>query len=105
MKKLWSVGVFCLLISCVSQQKKQERGLQGSWKVQQINNTNVAAAEAVINIQPRNTLSGNTGCNTMFGSYEVDFATNKLSFGNLMSTKMACPGIKGDCEKLFLDVV
>ena len=43
--------------------------------------------------------SGNTGCNNMSGSFEIDHTA--LSFGaNMISTKMACPGYN---EKPFMD--
>lgn len=43
--------------------------------------------------------SGNTGCNTMSGSFEIN--KDALSFGaNMISTKMACQGYN---EKAFID--
>ena len=46
-----------------------------------------------------NRFSGNTGCNSMAGSFVIK--QDALSFGeNIISTKMACPGYN---EKIFLD--
>jgi heat shock protein HslJ len=46
-----------------------------------------------------NRFSGNTGCNTMSGSFDVK--EDALRFGeNMVSTKMACPGYN---EKVFID--
>lgn len=39
---------------------------------------------------PGRKVTGNTGCNRMFGSFTVN--GSEFHFGNLGSTKMACPG-------------
>ena len=45
------------------------------------------------------TFSGNTGCNTISGSFILE--NDALSFGdNMVSTRMACPGYN---EKAFLE--
>ena len=46
------------------------------------------------------TVSGNAGCNTFSGNYTVDGAN--LTFGPLISTRMACEGAKGTLETAFL---
>ncbi len=42
-------------------------------------------------------LHGNAGCNTINGTVKVD--ENNISFSNIISTEMACPG---DIEQRFL---
>lgn len=42
-------------------------------------------------------VSGNAGCNNYHSTYTLD--SNTLTFGPVMSTKMACPGLQG--EQLF----
>jgi heat shock protein HslJ len=39
---------------------------------------------------PGRKVTGNTGCNRMFGSFTVD--GSEFHFGNMGSTKMVCPG-------------
>jgi heat shock protein HslJ len=43
-------------------------------------------------------VNGNSSCNNFFGTFEIQ--GNKLNFGPLGSTKMACPG---DGEKVFFN--
>lgn len=49
-----------------------------------------------------NRMSGFTGCNRMFGAYELD--GERLSFGQIGVTKMACPDTM-ELERKFLDAV
>jgi heat shock protein HslJ len=44
-------------------------------------------------------VNGSGGCNRMFGSYELN--GDALTFGDIGSTKMACPDIM-DIESSFL---
>ena len=41
---------------------------------------------------------GTGGCNTFNGSYELNVATNQISFSQMMSTQMACPNMQIDSE-------
>lgn len=43
---------------------------------------------------------GNSGCNRLSGTYKIE--GNKISFGPMISTKIACPG---NGEKRFLDAL
>ena len=49
---------------------------------------------------PGRKVAGNTGCNRMFGSFTVDGSA--FQFGNLGSTKMACPGYD---ETIYLNAL
>lgn len=46
-------------------------------------------------------ISGNSGCNNLSGSFSV-MAGNKISLGQLATTKMACPG---NGESVFLSAL
>lgn len=48
-------------------------------------------------------LAGSTGCNRMMGGYELD--GDQLSFGQLATTMMACPGDVMEFERAFLDAL
>ncbi|MDC1286916.1 YbaY family lipoprotein [Gammaproteobacteria bacterium] len=66
------------------------------WVLQSIDGEAISVAEnqpaPFIQFVPQgeaNIVSGNAGCNNFNGSYEI--GSDKLSFGNLASTMMACP--------------
>lgn len=48
-------------------------------------------------------LAGSTGCNRMMGEYERD--GDRLIFGQLATTMMACPGEVMELEREFLDTL
>lgn len=48
-------------------------------------------------------LAGSTGCNRMMGDYERD--GDRLTFGQLATTMMACPGEVMELEREFLDAL
>jgi len=50
----------------------------------------------------KSSCSGNGSCNNFFGGYEL-LAGNGIKFGNLASTKMACPGL--DTEQVFFGIL
>ena len=37
-----------------------------------------------------NRVNGNGGCNTLFGTYEIERTTNRIKFSQMASTMMAC---------------
>lgn len=45
-------------------------------------------------------LAGATGCNTLMGSYRVE--NERIAFGQIASTKMACPALQMEIERDFL---
>jgi heat shock protein HslJ len=47
--------------------------------------------------------SGFAGCNRFGASYSLK--SGKLSFGPLVSTRMACPGARGELEHAYLDAL
>lgn len=67
--------------------------LNGTWRVTKIDNTevNVEGMKLVIDIDEQK-LHGNTGCNIINGSIEVDMdRPNSISFSRIAITRMACP--------------
>ena len=48
-------------------------------------------------------VSGNNGCNRISGKYSLP-GEEKIKFGPLLSTKMACPDI-GDGETIFMEAI
>ncbi|RVT76636.1 META domain-containing protein [Flavobacterium sufflavum] len=50
-----------------------------------------------------NRVSGNGGCNSFFGTYELQTDVNRISFSKIGSTKMAC--MKATVENDFLNVL
>ena len=67
--------------------------LNGTWLVRQINDTpvDVPDMKLVIDVD-EGKLHGNTGCNILNGSLEIDMdAANSISFSSIITTRMACP--------------
>ncbi|WP_140485206.1 META domain-containing protein [Flavobacterium sp. GSA192] len=50
-----------------------------------------------------NRVTGNGGCNSFFGTYELQANLNRISFSKMGSTKMAC--MKPTVENEFLNVL
>jgi heat shock protein HslJ len=69
--------------------------LNGTWGVSYLNGEkiNVEGMKFVIDID-EGRLHGNSGCNIINGSVEIDMETpNSISFSGIMMTKMACPDL------------
>jgi len=81
-------------------QKTESSGTK--WLLTEIDGKAISASKAYIEINNEKTrFSGHNGCNRMFGPMEL--AGNKLTIGNIGSTKMACLDADGDVEKGFMD--
>lgn len=80
---VFSIGVFA------------QRGLtQSAWDLTQLNGRNVPDSNAFLTFDSaRKGISGNAGCNRMFGSYSV--IGNTIKFSKIGTTKMFCakPGV------------
>lgn len=66
--------------------------LNGTWSVTAINGKNEGAAgmRLVIDVD-ESKIHGNTGCNLLNGTLEIEMeAPNSISFSNLITTRMAC---------------
>ncbi|NNG27258.1 MAG: META domain-containing protein, partial [Ignavibacteriaceae bacterium] len=92
-----------LVIGCSTKKAGVDVRLHDIWALESIN-----GEEFIKNNQTNNhplieiylkeeRLHGNAGCNTINGKVEVD--GNHISFLNIISTEMACPG---DIEQIFL---
>lgn len=91
-----------LVTSCTTQNVNNESQtlnleLSGTYTLEYIDGTNID--EGFPNKKPTLTLesitkklTGNTGCNTMFGSFTTE--QNKVTFSGLGMTKMFCEGVK-----------
>ncbi|MBT8382925.1 MAG: META domain-containing protein [Ignavibacteria bacterium] len=94
-----------LVISCSTNEagKDVEVRLHDIWAVEFINGEEFVKEEQTINhpiieiYLEEERVHGNAGCNTINGKVEVD--GNNISFSNIISTEMACPG---DLELRFL---
>jgi heat shock protein HslJ len=76
-------------------------GLPGtSWVLAAIGDTPVADVVPTLAFGADGTASGNAGCNTYNGTFAIDGAT--ISFGPLISTKMACEGAANTTEQAYL---
>jgi len=77
-----------------------DAALNGKWILEKIGSRTIQAAdfakglpELVFNLEA-GSLAGHDGCNRINGSMEVQ--GNRIKFGPLASTKMACPGNKAE---------
>ncbi len=79
--------------------------LAGKWNLTSIAGGDLAALFTnkipTMEITADGKVSGNAGCNNYHATYTLDGST--LTFGPVMSTKMACPGLQG--EQLFTSLL
>lgn len=67
----------------------------GSWELKEINGksidkTDFAKIPELNFTKEENRVSGNSGCNSMSGTYKIE--EDKITFGPIAGTKMACEG-------------
>lgn len=82
--------------SSCSTQKNAVAELTGEWNIVVVGNTAVSVPEGedmpFIGFDAKEgRLFGNTGCNSLLGSYTADSAKGTVTFSNLGSTRMMCP--------------
>lgn len=74
--------------------------LSGLWTLTMIVDGDLATLfpnkAATINFEGDGKVYGNGGCNSYRGTYTLN--DNTITFGPLMSTKMACPGLDGETK-------
>lgn len=99
MKKILLFGTFATLMlqSCAGKKGSEAiTDLKGtSWTLTEIHDIEIKRTDFAkipeLNFNSStNEFTGNTGCNSMFG--KIDITDNKINFGNVGSTKMACEG-------------
>lgn len=116
-----TISLFSLLIfssCCTSKksitdnaisQKEPSEVLEKYWKLIEINGQKVTADDFadrepyLILKSIDNRVTGNGGCNSFFGTYELQSNVNRISFSKMGSTRMAC--IKPTVENDFLKVL
>lgn len=78
------------------------------WRLDSLNGQTITAAENfreahLVLHHDNNRLAGSTGCNTLIGSYRI--AKSRLTFGQIATTKMACPEAQMHNEQAMLTVL
>ncbi len=77
------------------------KDLNGKYNILKLNNEDVSSYNLNINFKKEmQQVSGFSGCNRFFGSYSQ--SENKLSFGQIGSTKMLCVDEKSNIEIVLL---
>jgi len=83
--------------------------LQGTWELQEMNGKVLKAADfqkvlpfLEIPAEPKR-VAGTGGCNRISG--EITLKEDQLTFGNLISTRMACPGPAMEFETSYLGLI
>lgn len=74
--------------------------LNGTWAVREINNekVNVAGMKLVIDVE-EGKIHGNTGCNVLNGSMEINMnSVNSISFQGIAKTMMLCPDMEYETQ-------
>jgi heat shock protein HslJ len=80
------------------------KSLEGTtWRIKAINGVAVAADPATDINFADGRMSGSAGCNRLGSEYK--FVNRTLSFGPVMSTKMACPDPVGKQEFAFVQIL
>lgn len=77
---------------------------EGSFKISMLNTNDVSGKGLTFNIdRSTNKVSGNSGCNSYNGNYELSETNHTISFSRIFTTKMYCvEQEKNDIEREFL---
>lgn len=111
--KISLLSVILLSFSCSSTKKtiadKSSDIQEKYWKLIEIRGQKVTA-ENFASKEPHfilkstdNRVNGNGGCNSFFGTYELQANTNRISFSKIGATRMAC--MQPTVENAFLNVL
>lgn len=111
--KISLLFVVLLSFSCNSSKKtivdKPYDIVEKYWKLieirgQKVTADNFASKEPHLILKSTdNRVTGNGGCNSFFGTYELQANFNRISFSKIGSTKMAC--MKPTVENEFLNIL
>ena len=100
-------GFLCLLIlNCSSGKETADIRLHDIWALESIEGEKVTIDETIKNLPmleiyvEEERVHGNTSCNTIHGTVNID--GNKISFLEIITTEMACPG---NLEQGFLSAL
>lgn len=110
MKKLFSILSFALIAiitaSCGSTHAGSDNDLlvSGNWQLTSMNKKSIVASEftngaPVANFSIDHKITGNSGCNRYGGAYNLN-TEGGINISEVISTKMACPSLKGESEYL-----
>ena len=94
MKYIYSLVAILLVAGCTDSGQPDHTSLQATtWNLVELNNRKIEhPGPQVPHLRfETDKVTGNDGCNNFFGAYTLD--GNKLKFGMLASTRMACPQI------------
>ncbi|MFN7168164.1 MAG: META domain-containing protein [Pannonibacter sp.] len=93
-----------LVFSARAQDAALPVDLVGKWLAEDIGGKGVIdTAQTVLEIEDAGTVSGSTGCNTMFG--QVRQGAGVLKIGPLAVTRKACPPAVMDQERKFVEAI
>ncbi|HEX6192956.1 MAG TPA: META domain-containing protein [Chitinophagaceae bacterium] len=101
-----------ILLSCAASNRSATRrtDLGGEWILQSIKGEkdpttlySESRMPAITIDTSKMTISGNNGCNRISGKYSFP-GKEKIQFGPMISTKMACPNI-GNGESVFMEAI
>jgi heat shock protein HslJ len=103
MKTLFQIAGVIIIVSIMgacksasSSVKTQPDGItEKYWKLIEINGKTVAGDDLpkqpfIILKAEGNLVTGNGGCNTLTGTYEIDRTANRIKFSQMATTLMAC---------------
>ena len=102
-------GIIIIAVACKANQPvmssttNNAAALNDIWALEEIEGKAVTASDFGREIpvlefhQDKGNVIGNTGCNSLGGTYKIE--GSKITFGPMITTKMACPG---DGEQRFL---
>jgi len=111
MKKVSLLLIILLAIySCKATKEKSSQNmleLKGSFKVMMLNGKEVSDKGLTFIIDDStNTVSGNSGCNTYSGSYELSETNTIISFSGVFGSKKYCAEKeKNDIEREYLNAL
>lgn len=100
-KLLLLVSVFLILVSPAFAAEPTLAGVE--WQLAKVGDMKVELEENppfILLTDEENRLKGHSGCNSFFGSYEVD--GDSLKFGPIGATRMACPEPRSSIETALL---
>ena len=95
MKYIYGLAVILLVAGCTDSGQPGHTPLQDTtWNLVELNGRKIEHKGPQVPHLRFETeqVTGSDGCNNFFGSYALD--GNKLKFGMLASTRMACPQLK-----------
>ena len=90
-------GAALAMSSCRSVEKAVPvSSINGEWNIIEVNGSKVALGESrtlpfIAFDTATGRVSGNSGCNRMMGSFDVNAKPGSLSLGAMAGTKMMCP--------------